>query len=72
MKLLLIKVLALTLATTSKDVLAQTKNQDENVASLRGSVSVVSMLYDMMYGDTNMCSVSKQRYLLLLLDFTLA
>jgi len=49
MKLLLVKVLALTLVTTSKDALAQAQNQDENVVALRGSV--VSMLY--LYGDTH-------------------
>ena len=42
MKLLLVKVLVITLATTSKDALAQVQNQDEHVAALRGSV--VSML----------------------------
>ena len=44
MKLLLVKVLALTLATTSKDVHAQDQNQDENVAALRGSVVSIDMI----------------------------
>jgi len=38
MKLLLVKVLALTLVTTTKDALVQAQNHNKNVAALRGSV----------------------------------
>ena len=58
MKLLLVKVLALTLVITSnsKDALAQVKNQDEHVAALRGSVvSSYDMIYESM--ETHMFCV---------------
>ena len=53
MKLLLVKVLVLTLATTSKDVHAQAQSKDENVAALRGSVVSI---YDMTGDKHLLCS----------------